>query len=355
MLRCLELAERGSGRVSPNPMVGAILMRGGKIIGEGYHRRFGGPHAEVEALRSATASPRGSTLYVNLEPCNYHGKTPPCTDQLLRAGIRRVVVGMRDPNPRVSGKGIAQLRRAGLKVDVGIAREECTRLNEAFAKYIRTRRPWVALKLAQTLDGKIAARVGRPVSITNATSRRFSHRLRSRFDAVLVGAGTVNADNPRLTVRAIRGRNPLRVVLDGNFTVREGARVFHDHAAGTILYIGRRAAKRSSAKKAALTRRGVRVVELPSGPGGRLSVSALLSHLGTLGIASLLVEGGAITCDAFLAAGAADKLYLIVAPTLYGTGTPGHASLAAVYRRHPIRDARWWSLEGDVVLEGYLT
>src|SRR5258706_309746 len=203
MLECLALARRGAGSVSPNPMVGCVIVKKGIVIGRGYHRRFGGPHAEVNAIRSSAAPVRGSTLYVNLEPCNHQGKTPPCTELIIRSKIARVVVGTTDPNPLVSGGGIRRLRRAGVKVSVGLLEEECLRLNEFFFKYITTRLPFVTLKVAQTLDGKIAAPKSFPRWITGRQSRRHVHTLRSQYDAVMVGAGTVLADNPRLTVRNV--------------------------------------------------------------------------------------------------------------------------------------------------------
>src|SRR5437660_11091013 len=211
MLECLSLAARGAGHVSPNPLVGCVIVKRGRVIGRGFHRRFGSPHAEVNAIRSAHEPVRGATLYVNLEPCHIYGKTPPCTDLIIESGIAHVVVGMKDPNPRMKGRGIRNLRRAGIRVTMGILERECRRINEFFARFITTGLPFVTLKIAQSLDGKIGgSKVG---WITGRASGKLVHMLRSRHDAVLVGAGTVVKDNPRLTVRHIRGRNPVRIVL----------------------------------------------------------------------------------------------------------------------------------------------
>ena len=215
MRRALTLARRGLGRTSPNPMVGAVLVRQGEIVGEGYHRRYGGPHAEVEALRDAGENIAGATMYVTLEPCCHRGKkTPPCLDALLGRGLARVVIGTIDPNPEVSGRSVRALEGTGIETTVGVLEEECRRLNEAYFKYIQTRIPFVTLKVAQTLDGKIASSTGDARWISSEASRRLAHRLRSVHDAVLVGIGTVLADDPLLTVRLARGRNPLRVIVD---------------------------------------------------------------------------------------------------------------------------------------------
>src|SRR5260221_2143261 len=260
MLECLALARRGDGRVSPNPMVGCVIVKKGIVIGRGYHRRFGGPHAEVNAIRSSAAPVRGSTLYVNLEPCNHQGKTPPCTELIIRSQIARVVIGTTDPNPLVFGEGIRRLRRAGVKVTVGLLEEECLRLNEFFFKYIRTRLPFVTLKVAQTLDGKIAALKGFPRRITGPQSMNYVHTLRSEYDAVMVAAVTVRSDNPRLTVRNVRGRDPLRIILDGKFRVMPGAAVFRNSKGGqTIIMVERKSILRKYSKEELIRSRGVGV------------------------------------------------------------------------------------------------
>ncbi|MBI3192960.1 MAG: bifunctional diaminohydroxyphosphoribosylaminopyrimidine deaminase/5-amino-6-(5-phosphoribosylamino)uracil reductase RibD, partial [Ignavibacteriae bacterium] len=226
--QCLTLARKGAGSVSPNPMVGCVIVKNGKVIGTGYHQKFGEPHAEVHAINSAKESVNGATVYVNLEPCNYFGKTPPCTKLLIKSKIKRVVVGMLDPNLKVSGKGINQLQKAGIEVIAGVLEDEAKKLNEAFTKYIQTNRPFVTLKIAQTLDGKIADKNRKSQWITGAASLKYVHQLRVENDAVLVGAGTIKADDSLLTVREVEGRNPIRIIIDGNFNVSEDARIFHD-------------------------------------------------------------------------------------------------------------------------------
>jgi diaminohydroxyphosphoribosylaminopyrimidine deaminase/5-amino-6-(5-phosphoribosylamino)uracil reductase len=350
MLECLRLARKGAGRVSPNPMVGAVLVHGGKVVGQGYHRRFGGPHAEVEAIRTARRSVRGSTLYVNLEPCSYFGKTPPCTDLLIRSGIRRVVVGRKDPNPRVSGRGIRQLRQAGIDVSVGVLEEECRRLNECFEKFITTGRPFITVKIAQTLDGRIAG--GSSRWITAAGSRVIVHALRAEYDAVLVGARTAVLDDPELTVRMVRGRNPLRIILDGSLSVPAGARVFRTtRDRRTLLITSARASKANPRKIRGLLERGVEVLEVHSTRKGMVSLAAAVQVLGAMGIASVLVEGGATVFTGFLQERLADKLIVFVAPKLYGRGTHALKALAADLPLGPLRSR---SVDGDVMLETYL-
>lgn len=348
---CLRLARRGAGRVSPNPMVGAVLVKGGEVIGRGYHRAFGGPHAEVHAIRSARGPLHGATLYVNLEPCSHFGKTPPCTGLIASSGIREVVVGIKDPNPAVNGRGIAALRRAGIRVRTGILRDECLRLNEAFVRFITTGKPFVTLKIAQTLDGNIADIRGTSHWITGEKSRALVHRLRAETDAVLVGAGTVRKDNPRLTVRGVRGRNPLRIILDGRMSAPRRSRVFKP-GAKTFLYVSDRLARASVSGYGPT----VSVIPFPAGRGHSISIPWLLDHLGRSGIASVLVEGGAGIFGAFLKARAADKVVVMIAPKLLGTGV--RAISGGLQRR--LKDALRLKagsvavLGGDLVIEGYL-
>jgi diaminohydroxyphosphoribosylaminopyrimidine deaminase / 5-amino-6-(5-phosphoribosylamino)uracil reductase len=297
MARALALAERGRGTTTPNPVVGAVIVRGGRIAAEGFHLRAGQPHAEVNALRALRGSARGTTLYVTLEPCCHTGRTGPCTEAILAAGPSRVVVGCRDPNPIVDGRGLARLRRAGVRVDVGCLQDECREAIAAYAVWIREHRPLVTLKAAATLDGFIAEAAPRrkraPVWITGAPARRAAHELRAAHDAILVGAGTVRADDPHLTVR-LPGRRarPLRVVLAGRRRLPKTAQVF-DGAAPTLTI---------------------------QDPRGRVALRPALEVLAARGIQSLLVEGGAAIHGAFIAAGLVDRVALFVAPKLLGGG-----------------------------------
>jgi diaminohydroxyphosphoribosylaminopyrimidine deaminase/5-amino-6-(5-phosphoribosylamino)uracil reductase len=294
-------------------------------------------------------------LYVNLEPCNFHGKTPPCTDLVISSGIRRVVVGSPDPNPRVRGRGIRQLRAAGITVTGGVLEEECGRLNESFTKYVSTGLPFVTLKIAQTLDGKIADRTGRSRWITNALSRQFVHRLRSLSDAVLVGAETVRRDDPRLTVRRVRGKNPLRVVLDGNCTADPGRKVFSPPGGKTILFVSDRALRLNAAKIKRFHKKGVMVIPLPGDASGMLPLKQVLRVLGQLGVASLLVEGGAKTFSGFLRDRLSDKLFVIIAPRFFGQGLDPFTALPAqrVQGKPSLRYHSLWNIQGDIVIEAY--
>ncbi|HUL44779.1 MAG TPA: bifunctional diaminohydroxyphosphoribosylaminopyrimidine deaminase/5-amino-6-(5-phosphoribosylamino)uracil reductase RibD [Bacteroidota bacterium] len=350
MRECLALARKGTGFVSPNPLVGALIVKKERVIGRGFHALFGGPHAEVRAIRSALVSTIGATLYVNLEPCNFHGKTPPCTDLIIASGIQRVVVGMRDPNPLVSGKGIAQLRRAGISVQLGILKSECEQANEFFSKYISAGTPFVAVKIAQSIDAMITGKKGTSTRITGKEARNFVHSLRAKYDAVLVGAGTVNIDNPLLTVRDVAGRNPARVIVDGNLSTSSRSRIYQTASALTILYTSSRAAKRYPARIAAYRKRGVLVCSLPSDGKGRIPLEKIIAHLGTLGIASVLVEGGAGIFEGILNANIADKMYLMIAPKILGGGIP-------TMRRNTAASLQKMStakLGDDVLIEGYL-
>jgi diaminohydroxyphosphoribosylaminopyrimidine deaminase/5-amino-6-(5-phosphoribosylamino)uracil reductase len=316
MRRCIELALKGSGSVSPNPMVGSVVVADGRIVGEGFHMRFGGPHAEVNAIASVadgTVLSR-STLYVNLEPCSHFGKTPPCSDLIIAKGIPRVVIGCRDPHEKVAGKGIEKLRAAGVEVLEGILRAESERLNEAFITSHRKGRPFVALKLAQTLDGKIATVSGASKWITGPEARAEVHRMRSLHDAVLTGAATVIADDSELTVRHCAGRNPLRVVLDPKLSVADGAAVFDD-CAETLLFTAHSMLDSEKARRLAGT--GVAVFGVNT-DGCGLDLAEVLGELHRRGVLSVLVETGSRLASSFVAGGLFDRLYVFVAPLLFG-------------------------------------
>jgi len=310
-----RLARKAAGRTSPNPQVGAVLVRQGKIVGSGYHQFAGGKHAEIAALERAGTRARGATLYITLEPCSHHGRTPPCTGALIRAGIREVVCGTQDPNPLVSGGGFRQLRRAGIKVRAGVLEKECRALVEAFAKYIARRVPFVTLKLAATLDGRIAAASGDARWISGETSRRTVHRLRNEVDAVVVGLGTVETDDPLLTCRISGGRNPWRVVLDSRLRIRSSAKILRlPDARKTVIATGARAAPARVRELEAL---GVQVWRLPL-KNKRVSWRALLKELARCGIVSVMIEGGAQTAASALKEKIVDKVLFFYAPKILG-------------------------------------
>lgn len=317
MRLALRLALRGAGRTSPNPMVGAVLVRSGRIVATGYHRRAGNDHAEIVALKRAGKRARGATLYLNLEPCSHQGRTPPCALSLVRAGVRRVVVGMVDPNPLVSGKGIRRLRQAKIRVDVGLLERECRRLNEAFSKHITRRIPFVILKLAASLDGRIATSTGDSRWVTGPLSRRYVHELRDQVDVVVVGAGTVLADDPRLTCRLRGGRDPWRVVLDGRLRIPLKAQLLRRRdPKKTIVVTGSRA----PAKKIKTIRgTGATVWQLPL-RAGRIPFTAVLKRLGKMGLLSVMIEGGATTASWALKEDAVDKVMFFYAPKIIGGG-----------------------------------
>ncbi|MHB8769470.1 MAG: bifunctional diaminohydroxyphosphoribosylaminopyrimidine deaminase/5-amino-6-(5-phosphoribosylamino)uracil reductase RibD [Syntrophales bacterium] len=317
MRRALRLAQKGEGRVSPNPLVGAVIVRQGRIIAEGYHHRYGERHAEIDALANATEPVAGATFYVTLEPCSHHGKTPPCVDALIASRPARVVVGSIDPNPLVSGTGIAALRRHGIETITGVLADACQRQNEVFFKYIRTGIPYVTLKFALTLDGRIATAAGDSRWVSSPPSLRFAHRLRRSHDAILVGADTVLKDDPELTCRLVRGKDPLRIVVDSHLRTPPEARLFDQRRARTII-----AATAAAPRKRRLLfeDRGIEVLELGEDDEGRVDLPGLLTLLGTRNIASLLVEGGAGVNTSFLRGGLVDRLVAVVAPKIVGVG-----------------------------------
>lgn len=323
MRRALRLAARGQGSVEPNPMVGCVLVRSGRVVGEGWHKRFGGPHAEVFALRTAGAAARGATAYVTLEPCCYHGKTPACTDALIKAGVSRVVAAMTDPNPRVRGRGAKLLRAAGIDVELGLLRDEAEALNAPFTKLVRTGRPWVILKWAQSLDGAIATASGDSKWISDEACRAHAHKTRGRVDAIVVGVNTVLRDDPELTCRVGQPRRvAVRVVLDSKLRTPMRSKLVRT-ARETPTWIVTTVAASSAAYR--LERSGCRVVRTSS-QRDSVDLGALLDHIGESGFANVLVEGGSQVHGAFLSRGLADELHIYTAPILI----PGRDALRPI-------------------------
>lgn len=357
MERALTLAAEGRGRTSPNPTVGAVLTKNGRIVGEGYHAYAGADHAEVVALRAAEEATRGAACYVTLEPCSHHGKTPPCTEALIKAGITKVLVATFDPNPLVAGTGVRRLREAGISVEVGLLQEAATRLNEPYFKYIRVREPFVLLKAALSLDGKLATRTGDSQWITGEGARRRVHETRDTVDAVVVGIGTILKDDSMLTTRLEGrvGRDPLRIVLDSRGRLPLTARILRTGARPPLVAVGPRI---PPARLRRLKEAGAEVVMLPQGDGG-LSLRNLVSQLGRREITSVMIEGGGKVATSALQAGIVDKLILMLAPILIGgekaptlLGGEGVEKLAEALHLTQL------SVEHagqDLILEGYLT
>lgn len=358
MTRALELAQLGRGFTSPNPMVGAVIVKTGKIIAEGYHEKYGAAHAEAAALKRATESPRGSTLYVTLEPCCHHGKTPPCTDAIIRAGIARVVMAMDDPNPLVSCRGKRILQEAGIHVETGVCADAAMQLNEWYVKFISTKLPFFIAKAAMTLDGKIATRLGDSKWVTGEKARDYVHWLRAGVDAVMVGSGTVKADDPMLTTRtaAGTGRDAIRIVVDGNASISPDSRVLtvRSAAAPTIVVVKTSAMPE---KRAALRNAGAELIEIEP-VNDRVDLKRLAALLGERKIASIMIEGGGGLLAAALEAGIVDKLLFFIAPKIFGgrdapspvDGT-GIAKVADAFR---IRNLSTQMIGEDVLLEGYV-
>ncbi|MFC1859406.1 bifunctional diaminohydroxyphosphoribosylaminopyrimidine deaminase/5-amino-6-(5-phosphoribosylamino)uracil reductase RibD [Thermodesulfobacteriota bacterium] len=361
MRMALELAEKGRGFTSPNPMVGAVVVKNGAVVGKGYHKFAGGAHAEVNAIDAGGELVKGGTLYVTLEPCNHTGRTPPCTEKILSAGIQRVVVAMTDPNPGVRGGGIDYLKSCGVAVQVGICQDEAERLNEAYIKYVKTAHPFVTIKCAATLDGRIATRTGDAKWVSGEASRRSVHSLRHSADAIMVGIDTIKMDDPSLTTRLedMQGLDPRRIILDTHLSIPEEAKVLRLNSdSDTIVVTGPiKHDSAISAKRRKIEKKGVQVIEAPL-KSGRIDLCALVDRLGAMVITSLLVEGGSRVIASAFASGIVDKIIFFFAPKILGGDDgvpicqgPGPALMSDCVRVSHIEVRRFGE---DVMIEGYI-
>ncbi|WP_069999683.1 bifunctional diaminohydroxyphosphoribosylaminopyrimidine deaminase/5-amino-6-(5-phosphoribosylamino)uracil reductase RibD [Cellulosilyticum sp. I15G10I2] len=357
MKRALELARKGAGYTNPNPLVGAVIVKDEKIIGEGYHAVYGGPHAEVNAFRNAAADIKGATMYVTLEPCSHYGKTPPCAYRIVEEGIKKVVVATQDPNPEVSGRGIQILREHGIEVVVGILEEESMRLNEIFFKYITTQRPFCILKTAMTLDGKIATCTGDSKWITNEASREYVHELRHRVSGVMVGAGTVIQDDPFLNTRLQSGNasDPIRIIVDTSAKVPLEANIFHIKSMSGTIIATTELAKEEKIK--AIRATGAEVIILPL-INQRVDLNELMKKLGERKIDSVLLEGGSELNYSALDAGIVDKVSAFIAPKIIGGSmakTPvGGGGKLFMKEAIKLNDVKWQHFGEDIMIEGYI-
>ncbi len=357
MKTALALAEKGRGYTSPNPMVGAVVVKDGRIVGKGWHQVAGGPHAEVFALDDAGPLALGSTLYVTLEPCNHQGRTPPCTEKIIASGIKRVVMAMKDPNPDVVGGGAERLFDHGIEVVLGVCEKEARRLNEVFIKYVTTKLPFVSLKLAATLDGRIATRTGDSKWVTGESARKFVHELRHRADAIMVGIDTIKKDDPALTARLEdrKGMDPIRIVLDTGLSIPENAKVLQTgSASATILVTGNSAPQE---KQNQLEKKGIRVIRAGL-KKGRIDLKRLMPLLGNMGITSLLIEGGSGVAGSALQDGIVDKVYFFYAPKILGgdDGAPLCRGKGAKWMNQciPVENICVHRFDDDVMIEGYI-
>jgi len=350
MRKALRLAKRGAGYTSPNPMVGAVVVKDGEVIAQGYHRKFGDLHAEAQAIRRGGEKVRHSTMYVNLEPCSHFGKTPPCVDEIVKSGISKVVVSMIDPNPLVTGSGIEMLRRKGVEVQVGLLSSEAERLNEAYLKHTTKHEPFITMKAAITLDGMIADSHGNSKWISCEKSRRLVHRLRSGMDSVLVGIDTVLTDDPELTVRMVKSRrNPLRILLDTHLRVPLDAKILNA-SAPTLVVTATKGDKHDDLKQI-----GVSVWLVEQDRDGRIDLKSFLRRAGVEGITSILVEGGRGVYSAFLRQRLVDKFYVFIAPRLLGAGIhlSDQLNIRSIEDSLTLNTASLRKLDSDILITAY--
>ncbi len=355
MQQALQIAAYAAGRTSPNPLVGAVIVKDGRVVGQGWHRKAGTEHAEIHALRQAGELAAGATIYVTLEPCSHYGRTGPCSKALIDAGIKRVVIAMLDPNPLVAGKGVAMIKAAGIEVETGLLQAQAERLNEVFLKWIMTKMPFGVMKTAMTLDGKIATAAGNSKWISNEVSRRRVHELRDVYDGILVGIGTVLADDPSLTTRLVSqsGKNPLRIVVDSRARTPLTAKVVTDGQAKTLIAVTVAA---EAAKVEALRQAGVEVLVVNDGQ--QVDLRQLFCLLGERGVCSIFVEGGALINYSLLKAGLIDKVYSFIAPKMVGgssaPGPVGGDGVETLDQAFLLDNVETELLAGDILVSGYI-
>ncbi len=355
MRRALNLAEKGRGWTSPNPMVGAVIVKGRKVVGEGYHRRVGEDHAERVAIKKAGVKAKGATLYVNLEPCCHTGRTGPCTEAIIEAGISKVVFSVRDPDPRVNGKGARILRKAGVTVESGLMRKQALQLNESYFAYYKNKRPFVILKTAQTLDGRIASVTGDSRWISGSQSLKLVHQLRTEVDAVVVGMGTVRKDNPALTVRLVKGKNPYRIILSQSLKFPRQCRLLdHNSDHKTIVATTPRALQQFS-RTSKGRRQGLIYWNVRTNRDDLLDLHDFVTKAGEFGLRSLLVEGGGGVATSFLKAGLVDKYVIVMAPLILGSGVSAVGEIHTRKLADAISFDRYWFQRSgtDNVFVGY--
>lgn len=355
MRRAIALARKGAGSVSPNPMVGAVIVKDGIVIGEGFHEKAGFDHAEIIAIKKAGKGCKGASLYVNLEPCCHYGKTPPCTDAIIRAGIEKVYIGMVDPNPIVSGKGIEELRKHGIHVKTGILEDSCRMLNEFFIKYITTGIPFVIIKMACSMDGRVATFTGDSRWISCEKSRIYVHKLRSSVDAIIVGVETVIRDDPELNVRLVRSkRYPMRIIVDSHLRTPLNARIFYSEGGRCIIA----SVYGEGEKERRLSEMGVEVIRVDGREDGRVSIRSLLTILGKRGLNSVLIEGGPEVCWSAIEEGVVDKVMFFYSPIIIGgKGAPGPIGgigFRKLEEALKLKNVKIKKMGEDFLFEGYL-
>jgi len=352
MQKAIQLALRANGQTSPNPAVGALVVKKGKVVGEGWHKRCGAEHAEMNALKRAGKAAKGSKLYVTLEPCGHYGRTPPCVDQIIKKDVKEVIVGIKDPNPLMNGKSIRKLRAAGIKTRVGIMKKDVIELNEAFVKFQTKRLPFVAIKSAQSLDGKISDSQGHSKWITSKETRAYSHRLRDHFDAILVGINTVLKDNPRLN-GSRKSKRLKKIVLDSTLKIQESAKLFHDTRPQDCYIVTTQKASQRKLKK--LREKGVNVLVSPK---GSITFRWLLKELAKREIISILFEGGANVIGSALKEKVVDKAYIFIAPKIFGDANALDAvvglKVTDVNKTFQLKKVKYKTINQDLMVSGYV-
>ncbi|HBM15148.1 MAG TPA: bifunctional diaminohydroxyphosphoribosylaminopyrimidine deaminase/5-amino-6-(5-phosphoribosylamino)uracil reductase RibD [Lentisphaeria bacterium] len=357
MQMAIDLAKEGWGRTNPNPLVGAVIVKNDRIIGKGYHKAFGSSHAEIEAIKSISEDPSGSTMYVNLEPCSHYGRTPPCADALVKARFKKIVIGMVDPNPLVSGKGIAILEKNGIEVISGVMEKEAKKLNEIFSKYITRKKPFVIIKSAMTLDGKIASKTGDSKWISNEASRQYVHSIRDRVSSIMIGINTIIHDDPLLTTRLKNkeGKDSIRIVIDSKGRLPCDAKIIRSSKTAPLILV---LAETPSEEKALMFQaNNIKVIVCP-GRNGRVDLSMLMDELYKLQIDSILIEGGGTLNYSSLESGIVDKIMLFISPKIIG-GTEAITVFEGkgkerINEAFSLKNIEFKTFEDDILIEGYL-